>query len=378
MPGLHLGLVAPTADDCKKIMLSAGRESTEGASGILAISPPDFRPLYEASKRTLTWPNGTVATLYSADEPDRLRGPQHHCLWVDEIAAWSKLKDAWDMLMFGLRLGRRPRACITTTPRPVQVLKDLIADHRTVVTSGSTYDNRENLAPDFFAAVIDKYEGTRLGRQEIWAEVLDDHPGALWKLGQIETDRLVSAPDLDRVVVAVDPATTSKPSSNETGIIVAGVGMCSCKGRPARHGFVLGDSSGRYTPAAWAKETIALYRKAMADRVVGEANNGGDLVESNIRTADPSVSYRSVHASRGKATRAEPVAALYEQGKIHHVGVFPHLEDQLTTWDPRAGAPSPDRLDSLVWAFTELIVDARTEPDMVLPAMRQRSRWTGA
>lgn len=361
MPGSHGALVAPTTDDAKKVMLSAGLEAVEGASGILAVSPRDFMPRYEPSKRILTWPNSTVATLYTAEEPDRLRGPQHQWGWVDEMAAWAKNQEAWDQFLFGLRLGKTPRACITTTPRPIKILRQLLKDPRTVVSSGSTHENRENLAADWFASIINRYENTRLGRQELYAELLEDVPGALWGLGEIEAHRLSTGspliPSMRRVVVAIDPAVSNKAGSAETGIVSCGIGMCSCRGEPELHGFVLRDSSGKYSPNAWAQEAVALYRRMSADRVVAEVNNGGDLVEVNLRTVGGHVPYRAVHASRGKYTRAEPVAALYEQGKIHHVGPLPLLEDQMTTWDATDGSPSPDRVDALVWAFTDLLLD---------------------
>jgi phage terminase large subunit-like protein len=279
------------------------------------------------------------------------------------------------MLLFGLRLGRRPRACITTTPRPIKLLKELIANPRTVITRGSTYDNRANLSPEWFEHIISQYEGTRLGRQELWAELLDDHPGALWKLGQVDAQRVREAPELVRIVVAIDPATTSDESSNETGMIVAGVGPCNCKGPTEMHGFVMRDASRKYTPAEWGQEAVSLYNRYEANGIIGETNNGGDLVERNIRVVDRSVAYRGVHASRGKYTRAEPVATLYERGMVHHVGSFPKLEDQLTTWDPEAGMPSPDRLDALVWAITDLMVDRSSSAAITLPDLTGASNW---
>ena len=380
MPGSHGALVAATADDARKTMLSAGLENVPGASGILAVSPPDFMPIYEPSKRTLTWPNGTVATTYSAEEPDRLRGPQHHWFAADEVAAWSRGQDTWDMLMFGLRLGERPQACITTTPRPIPLLKSLIADPRTVTTRGTTYDNRENLAPDFFQSIIRRYEGTRIGRQELHAELLEDVPGALWSWEMIDSNRVKEPPlKLRRVVVAIDPAVSSSETSDETGIIVAGVGYCGCKGgdKEELHGFILEDVSGKYSPNEWAQEAVSAFKRHRADRVVAEVNNGGALVEANLRTLEECISYKAVHASKGKQIRAEPIAALYEQGKVHHIGVHTKLEDQCATWDPLAKGKSPDRLDALVWALTELMLGART-PDfsgMRFDDLSCRSRW---
>jgi len=339
-------------------MLSAGMEQVPGASGILAVSPLKFQPLYEPSKRMLTWPNGSVATLYSAEEPNRLRGPQHHWAWVDELAAWEKNAAALDQLLLGFRLGTDPQACITTTPRPIKVLLDLLRDPQSMITRGSTYDNRANLAKAYLRTVVGKYEGTRLGRQELNAEILDDIPGALWQLSRIEELRVRAAPELRRIVVAVDPAVSSSETSDETGIVVAGVGLCSCRGAQELHGFVLEDRSGKYTPHGWAETVVKSYRARNADRIVAEQNQGGALVEVNIRTVDRAAPVKLVHASRGKRTRAEPVAALYEQGKVHHVEMHAKLEDQLTTWDPMSSTNSPDRLDALVWALTDLMLEA--------------------
>lgn len=379
--GSHGALVAGTAADARDTVVSYGHEQTEGASGILAIATDDFRPVYEPSKRLLTWPNGSTATLYSAEEPDRLRGPQHHWALCDELAAWKRAEETWDMLMMGLRLGAAPRVCITTTPRPVQVIKRLIADPKTVVSRGTTYDNRSNLSPEYFQSIIRRYEGTRLGRQELDAEVLDDAPGALWTLGTIERSRVTATPvGMVRVVVGVDPAVTSTASSDETGLVVAGIARCGCRGgSPELHGFVLDDLTGRYTPNEWAQKAVALLRRHSADRIVAEVNNGGDLVETNIRTVDRLVPYRAVRASRGKQTRAEPISALYEQGRIHHVGVFARLEDQMTTWDPSdPSSKSPDRVDALVWALTDLLLSGRNvsiEGGVTMPDFSRPSPW---
>jgi phage terminase large subunit-like protein len=347
----RIALVAPTAADARDVMV-------EGESGLLAIGPPQQRPQYEPTKRRLTWPNGAIATTYSADEPERLRGPQHDAAWCDEIASW-RYPEAWDMLMFGLRLGPDPRVVVTTTPKPVKIIRELLTDPTTVVTRGSSYENRANLADAFFAQIIRKYEGTRLGRQEIEAELLDDVPGALWNRTRLEELRWPlskSVPDLVRIVVAIDPATTSGEDADETGIIVAG------KDGGGR-GYVLADRSGHYTPAEWAQLAIALYRQHKADRIVAEVNNGGDMVEATLRMIDPNVPYTAVHASRGKVVRAEPVAALYEQqpGRVFHVGTFPTMEDQMcaftTDFDRKTAGFSPDRVDALVWALTDLLVE---------------------
>jgi len=338
VPGCRLALVAPTASDTRDVMV-------EGESGILSISSDGFMPVYEPSKRRLTWPNGSMATLYSAEEPNRLRGPQHHYAWCDELASW-KYPEAWDMLLFGLRLGAFPRAVITTTPRPIPIIKELMHDPRCVVTGGSTYENKDNLAPSFITSIVKKYEGTRLGRQELNAEILDDNPGALWHRDVIENLRVRECPQLIRVVVGMDPSVTGNETSDETGIIAGGIAANG-------HGYILQDASLQASPAEWARAGVRAFYANKADRIVGEVNNGGDLVEVNIRTVDRNIPFTAVHASRGKAIRAEPVAGLYEQGRIHHVGTFPQLEDQMCDWMPGA-AKSPDRMDGLVWCIWEL------------------------
>ncbi len=337
----RIALVAPTAADARDVMV-------EGESGLLAIAPPWKRPLYEPSKRRLTWPNGAVATTYSADEPERLRGPQHDFAWCDELAAW-RYPEAWDMLMFGLRLGADPRAVVTTTPRPTKLVRGLVADPHVIVTRGRTAANRANLAPAFLDQIVRRYEGTRLGRQELDAEILDDMPGALWQRGIIEAVRSSAPAKLVRVVVAIDPAAGSGEHADETGIVVAGRDALG-------HAYVLADASGRYAPAEWARVATAAYTAHQADRIVGEVNNGGEMVEATLRMIDPNVPFGAVRASRGKAARAEPVAALYEQGRIHHVGAFPQLEDQMCSFtadfDRNVAGYSPDRVDALVWAIT--------------------------
>jgi predicted phage terminase large subunit-like protein len=342
----RVALVAPTAADARAVMV-------EGESGLLSIGPPDDRPDYEPSKHLLTWPNGAIATTFSADEPDRLRGPQHDLAWCDELAAW-RYPQAWDMLMFGLRLGTDPRVVVTTTPRPTKLIKALIADPKVVVTRGSTAENRKNLAPAFLDQIVRRYEGTRLGRQELEAEILEDVPGALWSHAIIDATRVAIAPQLTRIVVAIDPAAGSGEHSDETGIVVAGKNTDG-------HGYVLADLSGRYTPTEWARAAIAAYRAHSADRIVAEINNGGEMVEATIRIVDPTVSFAAVHASRGKVARAEPVAALYEQGRVHHLGALPRLEDQMCgfahDFDRAVAGYSPDRVDALVWALTELLVE---------------------
>jgi predicted phage terminase large subunit-like protein len=343
----RIALVAATAADARDVLV-------EGQSGILAVAPPWFRPIYEPSKRRLTWPNDAIATTYSAEEPDRLRGPQHDAAVCDELGSWSR-PETWDMLQFGLRLGRNPRCLVATTPRPTKLIRELLTreGRDVVVTRGSTYENRANLAPGFFDQVIRKYEGTRLGRQELNAELLDDTPGALWSHSIIDAARQAAAPNLTRIVVAIDPATTSGDDADETGIAVVGKDNQG-------HGYVLADASGKYQPIEWAKIAIAAYRAHRADRIVAETNNGGDMVAASLRMVDPNVPFTAVHASRGKVTRAEPVSALCEQGRMHHIGTFPQLEDQMTNFtsdfDRQTAGYSPDRVDALVWAVTDLML----------------------
>ena len=351
-------MVARTAADTRDVMV-------EGESGVLAISPPDFVPVYVSSARRLTWPNGSQATLYSAEEPDLLRGPQHHYAWADELASWKR-PETWDMLMFGLRLGAHPQVVVTTTPRPVRLVKELVADPTCITVRGSTYENRANLAPSFFSQIVTKYEGTRLGRQELMAEILDDNPGALWTRDLIERTRVTHAPHLVRIAVGVDPEASSGESSAETGIIVAGLGIDG-------HGYILDDATIRGTPFEWGSQAVAAYHRHQADRMVGEVNNGGDMVGYVIQSIDPTVAFTAVHASRSKQARAEPVSALYERGLVHHVGAFPELEDQLCEFVPASGHASPDRLDALVWAITALMLEQEPvqtivyddEPDLI-------------
>ena len=335
-----VNLIGATADDARDIMV-------EGESGILAICPRSERPEYRPSQRKLIWPNGAASLIFTADEPDRLRGKQHGALWCDELAAW-RYPESWDQAKFGLRLGQKPRAVITTTPRPTKLLREIAADPATVVTVGRTHDNRENLAPSFFESIIKRYEGTRLGRQELNAEVLEDNPNALWQRPRIDELRVSEAPELRRVVVAIDPAVTSTEDSDLTGIVVAGIASNG-------HCYVLDDNSLSATPDGWARVAVGAYRKHAASRIVAETNNGGDMVEHTLRTVDRLIPYRKVTATRGKTLRAEPIAALYEQGKVHHVGSYPNLEDEMCAYDPLGtDGKSPDRMDALVWALTDL------------------------
>lgn len=349
--GTHsrIALVGATAGDARDVMV-------EGESGLLACCPPWNKPLYEPSKRRLTWPDGQLATLYSAEEADRLRGPQHDLAWADEVAAWTT-KDAWDQLMMGLRLGPRPQVVATTTPRPIELVRDIIKREDCVVTRGKTADNAKNLAPAFLRSVVAKYQGTRLGRQELEGELLDDVPGALWTNDMIEATRLAELPcELSRIVVGIDPAVTSHEDSDETGIVVGGLGT----GAYRNHVFIVDDRSGQHPAIAddhrsWPKIAVATYRQWHADRIVAERNNGGDLVAAVIITVDHNVPVSIVWASRGHAKRAEPAAMLWEQKRAHLIGRFDKLEDEMTKYQPDdPTASSPNRMDAMVWVCAAL------------------------
>lgn len=337
----RVSLVGRTAGDVRDVII-------EGESGLLNVFPPWEKPEYEPSKRRVTFSNGAVATAFSADKPDQQRGPQSDLVLADELASY-RFPEAWDQATFGNRLGDRPLKIAITTPRPTPLIRELIEDPRTLVIRGSTYENEANLATPALAHFRRKYEGTRLGRQELYAEILDDTPGALWTRELLERNRVTRVPELTRIVVAIDPAASSEENSSETGIVVAGLGADG-------QGYVLDDRTLQASPLGWAAEAVSAYGKFGADRIVAEVNNGGDMVETTVRTVDPDVAFKQVRASRGKATRAEPVSALYEQGRVHHVGMFGELEDQLCMWVPDSGMKSPDRLDALVWAITELML----------------------
>lgn len=344
----RIALIGETAADGRDVMV-------EGESGILACSPKDFRPEYKPSLRKLVWPNGAVAHLYNATEPDQLRGPQHDAAWCDELAKWQYAQETWDQLQFGLRLGDRPRCIITTTPRPLPLIKNMLVHPLTTTTRGSTRDNMDNLAAPFISQIEERYKGTRLGRQELDGEVLDDIPGALWTRSSIEEHRKTDyKEDMQRIVVAIDPAASSGEGADETGIVAAGISKD--KDNYPR-GYVLADRSINGTPEEWAKRAVSLYRELNADKIIAEKNNGGEMIEAVIRAVDPNIPIELVHASRGKHIRAEPISALYEQGRIHHTDYFPELEEQMCEFSPdndRAAYGSPDRMDALVWAFTSL------------------------
>ena len=350
----HIALVGETSADARDVMVELSESS------ITKICPPWFRPKFEPTKRRLVWPNGAVATIYSGDDPDQLRGPQHDLAWLDELAKYRYPRQTWDNLMFGLRQlgpdGTEPRVLVTTTPRPTPLIIELVKGDKqldssyvkrsdVIVTGGDSYENRPNLAASFIKQ-LERYEGTRLGRQEIHREILDEIEGALWNHSLIDEHRVRKAPSLDIVAVAVDPATTSTDQANETGIIVGG--------RTGDHLYVCGDSTVSDTPKGWASRAIRAYKSSQADHIVCEVNQGGEMVKSTIHSVDPDIPVRMVRATRGKALRAEPVASLYEMGRVHHVGVFPRLEDQLCTWEP--GMKSPDRMDALVWLATDLMI----------------------
>lgn len=362
----YINLIGATTDDAKDIMI-------EGESGILACCPKDERPDYKKHERKLVWPSGAVSLVFTADEPERMRGKQHEKLWGDELGAW-RYPESWDQAKFGLRLGKRPQAIITTTPRPTKIMRELVRDPHCHVTRGSTYDNRENLAENFFSEVIKKYEGTRLGRQELNAELLEDTPGALWTQTNLDRNRIPigDQPPMRRIVVAVDPSLSNEENNDETGIIAAGIDE---EGK----GYVLADESGRYTPDEWGKRAVALFHRLDADRIIAEKNQGGDMVEHVIKSAMANAPVTLVSASRGKVTRAEPIAALYEQNRVSHVGAHDTLEDQMVSFtsdfDRKVQGYSPDRVDALVWALTELfprIIKSRGPKRRVMSQPKQR------
>lgn len=343
-PEVQVAVVTPTFGDIRRVAFG-------GVSGILKTLPDGCLlegrgQGYNSSASEIRLYNGSKIMGFSATEPDRLRGPQFHRAWCDELAAW-RYPEAFDQLMFALRLGDKPQCVITTTPKPTPLIRQLMEREDTIVTTGTTFENAENLAESTLQMLKERYEGTTLGRQELYAEVIDNMEGALWNNPTIDRARVRDYPDLQSIVVAIDPAVTAGADSDETGMVVV-----------AKDGngeyYVLEDKSGKYSPDQWGKVACDLFHKWDADRVIAEVNNGGDLVERLIRTVDHTVRYKSVHATRGKLVRAEPIAALYEQGKVHHVGVFPELESQMCTYTGDRPKPSPDRLDALVWGLSEL------------------------
>lgn len=356
-PGRYkrIALVAETTADARGVMV-------DGESGLLNIGPKEFRPEYFPSLRQLVWPNGAIANTYNATEPDQLRGPQHDAAWCDEVAKWKYMQETWDQLQFGLRLGTHPRQIVTTTPRPLPLIKKLMNDEDTFVTRGRTYDNVANLAGTFLKQVEDRYGGTRLGRQELEGEVLEDIPGALWQRSTIDGNRRPEAPaDLQRIIVAVDPAASSEEGSDETGIVCVGLAKDA---DGYNRGYVLADRTLRGSPEEWAKAAVGLYKEFEADRIVAEKNQGGEMVEAVIRAVDRNVPVTLVHATRGKLVRAEPISALYEQHRVHHVGHFDELEEQMCTFsqDYNRANGSPDRMDALVWGLSFLFDKMTARP----------------
>src|SRR5210317_15666 len=355
--------VAPTKGDGRRVMV-------EGDSGLLSVcwsGDETYRgkhigyPVWSPTNNSLTWENGSKAVFFSAEDPERLRGPQAYSAWCDELCAWRNAQDTWDMMMFGLRLGKHPKVFVTTTPKTTKLIRTILDDEKTTISTGSTYDNAANLADTFLDAVRKTYEGTRLGRQELYAEILDEASGALWNrtlLAKCEIDK-DEVPTLNRIVVAIDPAITSNAESDMTGIVVAGIDVNGTA-------YVLEDHTGRYTPQQWASKAIQLYRDHMADRIVAERNQGGDMVRHTLHTEDETVPVKLVHASRGKMARAEPVSALYEQSKVKHVRGLNDLEDQMVQWEPLGSIGSPDRLDALVWALTDLSLNGYAKPQLKL------------
>jgi phage terminase large subunit-like protein len=347
---VRIALVAETLAEAREVMI-------DGISGILRVSRRN-RPEFEISRRRLVWPNGSVAQVFSAEDPESLRGPQFDYAWCDEIAKWPRATETWDMLQFGLRLGSSPRQLVTTTPRSTAILKRLIADPETVTTRLSTRANAANLAPGFIAAIEARYGGTRLGRQELDGELLADREDAFWTRDQLDALRLRTPVPLSRIVVAVDPPANASAAGSCCGIVVAGT---DGNGRAV----VLADCSlERASPAEWAQAVVRAYNRFQADRVVAEINQGGDMVTARLRSADLNLPIATVRATRGKVARAEPVAALYEQGRVAHAAGLMRLEDQMCDFGPdgMANGTSPDRLDALVWALSFLMLGGQGEP----------------
>lgn len=370
----RIAAVASTNSDIERVMV-------KGESGFLnCCSPTDKThkgvdmgfPEWSPTKRSLTWANGAKVEFYSAEEPERLRGPQFSAAWCDELAAWNKDQGTWDMLQFCLRLGKHPRICVTTTPKPTKLVRSILKNSKgdnpkVVITSGSTFDNSANLAGTYLTAVKEQYEGTRLGKQELYAEVLEEAEGALWTTETLDECQIKreDLPHLNRIVVAIDPAVTANAESDMTGIVVAGIDI---NGK----GYILGDYTDKLSPQGWASKAIKLYHQYEADRIVAEVNQGGDMVKTTIHGEDPTVAYKAVRASRGKYARAEPISALYERKLVYHVrdqeyvANLEELETQMRTWEPLGSIGSPDRLDAMVWALTDLMLNGWAKPELKL------------
>jgi len=364
----RIACVAPTKGDVRRVMV-------EGESGILSVcweGDKTYRggkmgaPEWSPTNNTIIWENGAKAEFFSAEDPERLRGPQFYSAWCDELAAWRNSQDVWDMLQFTLRLGQNPKTMITTTPKPTKLMREILKSGRVYITSGSTFDNKDNLAGPFLEAIRKEYEGTRLGQQELYAHMLEEADGALWSTEILDkcideniTDTVEFSRSLERVVVAVDPAVSANKESDMTGIIVAGVDVNG-------QGYVLQDETFRASPAEWASKVVELYNLYMADRIVAEKNQGGEMVRRTIEGEDETVPIRLVHASRGKFARAEPVSALYERGLVTHVRGLDELETQMRTWEPLGSIGSPDRLDACVWALTDLMLRGKAQASIRL------------
>jgi phage terminase large subunit-like protein len=351
----RIALVGETIQDVRSVMI-------EGVSGLLAVHPDRERPMFEPSNRRVVWPNGAIAQIFSAEDPDSLRGPQFHLAWCDEVAKWRHAEATWDMLQFGLRLGNSPQQMVTTTPRPIPLLKALSADPATAVTRARTADNAANLAPSFVAEMERRYGGTALGRQELLGEMIANHAGALWRRDWIEQSWVTRVPELRRIVVAVDPPVTATDRSDLCGIVAAG------KGVDGRYYVIADRSIQGATPDTWARTAISVYTDLLADCLVAEVNQGGDLVQSVIAHIEPGLAVKKVRATRGKWVRAEPVAALYAERRVSHAGRFPELEEQMLVFgtDAWPRGRSPDRIDALVWAIKELVSGERVEPSIRL------------
>lgn len=365
----RIAAVASTNSDIERVMIN-------GESGFLTVCWKGDKtykgkemgfPTWSPTKRTLTWANGAKVEFYSAEEPERLRGPQFEAAWCDELGAWNRDEDTWDMLQFCLRLGKHPRVCVTTTPRPTKLVRKLTKNPTTYITTGSTFDNSANLAGTYLDAVKAQYEGTRLGRQELYAEILEEAEGALWTTETLDKCQISreDLPQLNRIVVALDPAVTANAESDMTGIVVAGIDV-------NRNGYILGDYTDKLSPQGWAAKAIELYHIYGADRIVAEVNQGGDMVKTTIFGEDDTVPYKAVRASRGKMARAEPISALYERGLVFHVrnpedgANLQELETQMRTWEPLGSIGSPDRLDACVWALTDLMLNGHARPELKL------------
>jgi phage terminase large subunit-like protein len=347
----RIALVGDTIAQVRSVMI-------EGLSGLLSIHRPDERPALEASRNQLVWPNGSIAQMFAADNPDSLRGPQFDAVWCDELCKWRRPDVAWDTLQFALRLGSLPQVVVTTTPRPIPLLKRIMDDHATAISRSRTADNADHLAAAFLAEMKRRYGDTALGRQELEGEIVEGRMTGLWKRSYFDQSRLLARPDLVRIVVAVDPPVTSTAGSDSCGIVIAGLGV-------DKRGYVIGDRTiqGR-DPTTWAKAAVAAYHDYLADTIVVETNQGGDLLVQTFKGIDARVPVKKVYASRGKYVRAEPVSVLYAEGRVAHVGEYPDLERQMCDFaaDGLSHGKSPDRLDALVWAITELMLSDRTRP----------------